>query len=135
MRYTLNYIRILTDNFPTLYEFYTGKLKMEARFGISNGPYEEFNFKSDEVSGATLSIYDRNLMYKALGKVVPTQVVTPNDNVVIIFSITDIDEFYTKFKDAVKFETIPSDRPEWQIRTAHIRDPDGNLLEFNQPLQ
>jgi catechol 2,3-dioxygenase-like lactoylglutathione lyase family enzyme len=27
------------------------------------------------------------------------------------------------------------DRPEWGIRTAHFRDPDGNLIEINQPLK
>lgn len=24
--------------------------------------------------------------------------------------------------------------PDWGIRTAHLRDPDGNLIEINQPL-
>ena len=28
----------------------------------------------------------------------------------------------------------PVDRPAWGIRTAHYRDPDGNLVEINKPL-
>jgi hypothetical protein len=27
-----------------------------------------------------------------------------------------------------------TDRPDWGIRTAHLRDPDGNLIELNSPL-
>jgi catechol 2,3-dioxygenase-like lactoylglutathione lyase family enzyme len=29
----------------------------------------------------------------------------------------------------------PTDHPDWGIRTAHFRDPDGNLIEINHPLQ
>jgi catechol 2,3-dioxygenase-like lactoylglutathione lyase family enzyme len=29
----------------------------------------------------------------------------------------------------------PTDLPDWGVRTAHFRDPDGNLIEINQPLQ
>jgi catechol 2,3-dioxygenase-like lactoylglutathione lyase family enzyme len=30
--------------------------------------------------------------------------------------------------------TAPQDRAEWDIRTAHFRDPDGNLPEIYSPL-
>ena len=29
----------------------------------------------------------------------------------------------------------PQDRSDWMIRTAHFRDPDGNLIEINSSIQ
>jgi hypothetical protein len=29
----------------------------------------------------------------------------------------------------------PQDRPEWGIRVAHVRDPDGTLVEVNEPIE
>jgi catechol 2,3-dioxygenase-like lactoylglutathione lyase family enzyme len=34
----------------------------------------------------------------------------------------------------VVFITGPHDRPEWGIRVAHFRDPDGTLIEVYQSL-
>jgi lactoylglutathione lyase len=34
----------------------------------------------------------------------------------------------------VSFLTEPKNRPDWGIRTAHFRDPAGNLLEIYSPL-
>jgi catechol 2,3-dioxygenase-like lactoylglutathione lyase family enzyme len=34
----------------------------------------------------------------------------------------------------ITFITEPQDRAHWGIRTAHFRDPDGNLLEIYNPL-
>ncbi|KAA0254227.1 MAG: hypothetical protein EDM79_20930, partial [Chloroflexi bacterium] len=31
--------------------------------------------------------------------------------------------------------TEPTDHADWGIRTAHFRDPDGHLIEINQPLK
>lgn len=28
----------------------------------------------------------------------------------------------------------PADRSDWGIRVGYVRDPDGNLIELNQPL-
>jgi catechol 2,3-dioxygenase-like lactoylglutathione lyase family enzyme len=42
-----------------------------------------------------------------------------------------VDELYyhLKEKNAI-IVTQPMDRPEWGLRTAHFRDPDGNLIEI-----
>ena len=32
------------------------------------------------------------------------------------------------------FLTDPHDRPDWGIRVAHLRDPDGNLVELSRRL-
>ena len=30
----------------------------------------------------------------------------------------------------VEFAVGPTDRPDWYLRTAHFRDPEGNLIEL-----
>jgi len=51
-------------------------------------------------------------------------------------SLSNVDEVTKELKaKGVVFETGPIDRSEWGIRTAHFRDPDGNLIEINQPLK
>jgi len=44
---------------------------------------------------------------------------------------TSVDELREK---GVVFINEIHDRPDWGIRVAHFRDPDGNLIEINTPL-
>lgn len=47
------------------------------------------------------------------------------------FEVDDVDVAYQQLRDkGITFVTEPLDRPDWGIRTAHFRDPDGNLIEI-----
>ena len=60
----------------------------------------------------------------------------PQDTVVVILQVANVDNAYKELKEkGVEFITTPEDRKEWVIRTAHLRDPDGNLIELNEPLK
>ncbi|MFV9644620.1 MAG: VOC family protein, partial [Desulfobacterales bacterium] len=51
------------------------------------------------------------------------------------FEVPNVDKATQELKaKGVVFETEPTDRSVWGIRTAHFRDPDGNLIEINQAL-
>jgi catechol 2,3-dioxygenase-like lactoylglutathione lyase family enzyme len=130
MNYNLNYIRLLTDKFDEMWDFYVEKMGMTPRFGKENNVYEEFR-----INGATLSIYKRDYMGNALGTTLPKVSTTPQDTFVIILQVLNVDKIYLDLKDKVKFLTKPLDREEWIIRTAHVRDPDGNLIELNEPIK
>jgi len=53
------------------------------------------------------------------------------DRVALIFHVDDVDEVHRWLRDkGVTFINAPTDRPDWGIRAAHFRDPDGNLLEI-----
>lgn len=126
----LNYVRLLTDCFDEMVGFYRDSLGFEPRFVDTENKYAEFT-----TQGATLSIFDRNLMQKALGLEDRTGRHECADSVAVIFRVDDIDGLAKKFKDkGVVLLSEPTDRPEWSVRTMHLRDPSGNLLEFNQPL-
>ena len=53
------------------------------------------------------------------------------DKAAYIFEVEKIDAAYEELvRRGVAFITVPTDRTEWGIRTAHFRDPEGNLLEI-----
>ena len=132
MEYNLNYVRLLTDNYTAMWDFYVNKLGMKPRLGRENGVYEEFL-----IQGAVLSLYKREYMGNALNKSklgkFPSK---PQDTVAIILQVTNVDNAYKELKEkGVEFITTPEDMKEWVIRTAHLRYPDGNLIELNEPLK
>jgi lactoylglutathione lyase len=58
------------------------------------------------------------------------------DTICFTFSVESVDEFCKHLKEkGIALITKPTDHVDWGIRTAHFRDPDGNLIEINQPLK
>ena len=53
----------------------------------------------------------------------------------LVFEATDLDSTVEALKArGADFVAELQDRPDWGIRTAHLRDPEGNLIELNEPL-
>ena len=53
----------------------------------------------------------------------------------VVLSVDDVDEVYVSLKQrGVEFLSVPEDRPHWGVRTAHLQDPEGNLIEINSPV-
>jgi lactoylglutathione lyase len=54
----------------------------------------------------------------------------------IAFEVQDVDAFARQLRrKKVRLLMGPTDRPVWHLRTIHLRDPDGYLIEVysNQP--
>jgi predicted enzyme related to lactoylglutathione lyase len=57
------------------------------------------------------------------------------DKVCLVFAIDDVDAACMQLKKlGIQLTAEPTDHKDWGIRAAHFRDPDGNLIEINQPL-
>ena len=53
----------------------------------------------------------------------------------IIFQVDDVEMEYNRLKEkGVVFICVPTERKDWNVKTAHFRDLDGNLIEINQRL-
>jgi catechol 2,3-dioxygenase-like lactoylglutathione lyase family enzyme len=71
-----------------------------------------------------------------MAQVIGTGILPPNavcqDNHTVILRVPDVDKAFEELRRKdVTFITEPQDRSDWGIRTAHLRDPDGNLIELN----
>jgi lactoylglutathione lyase len=125
----LTHVRLLVQDYVSCYRFYRDVLGLKPRFKEENGVYEEF-----DAGNVMLALFKRELMADVV-----TSVPRPlhrSDQVVLCFNVANVDECHRQLtSQGVTFETPPHDQPNWMIRVAHLRDPDGNLIEINQPLE
>jgi catechol 2,3-dioxygenase-like lactoylglutathione lyase family enzyme len=76
-----------------------------------------------------IGLYRRELMAQVLGRTAGTG--AGPAAAVLTFEVHSVDETHEMLRQrGVKFDTQPTDRPDWFLRTAHFRDPDGNLIEI-----
>lgn len=128
----LSQIRILVDDFLTSYRFYRDVLGLTPQRADENpeqaetGPYGCFK---DERGGTDLALFDRALMAQAVGADVGER--GSADHAVIAFRVPDVDAAYA---DAVargaRSAATPLDQRAWGMRVAHVRAPEGTLIEF-----
>lgn len=124
MRFT--HLRLLVTDYKTSFYFYTEILGLKCMWGDLESGY------ADLKTGNTLiALYDRQSMAETLGKSeLPVSSVS-QDGISLIFEVDSVDKTATRIrKEGIELETEPQDRTEWGIRTAHLRDPDQNLIEL-----
>lgn len=126
----LSHIRLLVVDYPACFRFYRDVMGFKVTYGDENGPYASFD------TGETiLALFDRRLMAEAVGNEDLAATAVAQDRLALIFAVTDVDQAIAGLKQAgVAVVNEPHDQSTWGIRVAHFRDPDGNLLEINQPL-
>ncbi|MFN6562546.1 MAG: VOC family protein [Nostoc sp. ChiSLP01] len=125
MKLQLTHLRLLVSNYKDSFLFYRDLLKFDVDWGDENSGYAEFN------SGhLKLGLFKQELMAQVVPRIDQPSYVASRDRIVLIFAVDNVDEVYQQVKDSnATVVTQPTDRPNWGIRTAHFRDPDGNLVE------
>ena len=127
----LTQIRILVDDFPASYRFYRYVLDLipqetgESPQQAESGPYG--CFKTD--GGTDLALFDRALMAQAIGLGEVERGAA--DHVVVSLRVADVDAAYAAVVGrGAQPAAAPVDQPEWGMRVAHVRAPEGTLIEF-----
>lgn len=130
MTLTLSYVRLLVRDYSACFRFYRDVLGLEPTFGDETSGYADF--RTGDIS---LALFDRGEMLEAI-QIAPSTTSEGQDRVALIFQAGSVDEAVAELEGkGVQFVTRPTDRPDWGIRVAHFRDPDGTLLEIFAPLQ
>lgn len=130
MAYRFLSTRLLVVDFAACFRFYRDTLGFRPLFGSEHDAYADF-----EVGAATLSLIDRHVMGAALGTSGRFPADAVADPVCLVVGVDDVDAAWAHLQGiGVRLAAGPTDHREWGTRTAHVRDPDGNLIELNQPL-
>ena len=116
----LTQVRLLVSDMGASYRFYKDVLGLPTTWDENPG-YAEF-----EVGPETaLAIFPRAEMAGAV-ELRPRG----GDGAVVVFSVESVDEAAARLRAQGADVGEPFDRPDWGIRVAHLRDPDGNLVEL-----
>jgi len=121
------HIRLLVSDFPACFRFYRDMLGFTPTFGAEAEVYADF-----DAGGQGIALFQRELMVEAAGADAGG---STSDAVVVVLATRDVDAAADMLRTkGVALVSEPADRPDWGIRTAHFRDPAGNLIEINCPI-
>jgi lactoylglutathione lyase len=125
-------VRLLVRDFRKSYHFYRDRLGLTPVRGHGEPPYGEFEWKGKPLLG----LFDRRLMASAVG-LAPGRYAEKNvGRSAVIFEVDDVDRVAARLRRRkVRLLKGPTDRPEWALRTIHLRDPDGYLIEIYSRLR
>ena len=125
------FTRLLATNFKECFHFYRDVMGFKANFGTEDDTYADF-----EIGAVNISLFDKAEMSTTLGTSSKPIHAEMQDTICLTFSVESVDEFCKHLKEkGVSLLTEPADHEDWGIRTVHFRDPDGHLIEINQPLK
>lgn len=132
---TLSQLRILVDDFPESFRFYRDVLGLTPQSEKqSAGPYACFKLPE---GGTDIALFSRELMARSIAdgaEATAGTTLAPRgeaDHAVVVFRVDDVDAAYAKAIAAgARSAAEPTEQPAWGMRVAHLRAPEGTLIEF-----
>ncbi len=127
----LTHVRLLVVNFEACFRFYRDVMGFEASWGDETSGYADFEVGE----GTALALFGRQAMADVVGMGGTPLEAECQDRAMLIFGVDDLEAAVARLKaKGATFVRDIEDHPDWGIRTAHLRDPEGTLIEINSPL-
>jgi lactoylglutathione lyase len=128
----LTHIRLLVSDYDACFRFYRDVMGFEVLWGAEGEGYADFKAGDGRTA---LALFERQAMAETLGTLHLPAGAGGQDRLSLIFGVENLDATAQQLQQkGVEFVVGPTDHPDWGIKTAHFRDPDGNLIEINSPI-
>ncbi|MEY9912287.1 putative enzyme related to lactoylglutathione lyase [Catenulispora sp. MAP12-49] len=126
--------RLLVPRFGEMFDFYQavlpGMLGAKLIKGSPAGPYANWDVEDQ----AVLVLFDRATMAAVAGTAeLPATAAPAQDHTMFVCRVDDVEAGAELcVRHGATLVAAPTDRPDWgpTLRTAHLRDPEGNLIEL-----
>lgn len=119
-------VRLLVTDFAACYRFYAEVLGLKPQSGATNGPYEKF---SPAAGSAGIALQDRAMMAEVLDELGAT---ADGHRSLVVLRVDDLDAYCeqitTRGATLLRGPAPMTDR----MRVAHLKDPEGNLVELQE---
>jgi lactoylglutathione lyase len=130
LMFKYDYTRLLVSNFKECFRFYRDVLGFQPTYGNEDDSYADF-----ATGSVIIALFDRREMSQALGTSGKPVRPDTQDSICLVLGIQNVDIACRQLEESgIHLLSRPTDHPDWGIRTAHFRDPDGNLIEIYNPL-
>jgi catechol 2,3-dioxygenase-like lactoylglutathione lyase family enzyme len=128
----LDNIRLLVTRFEDCFHFYRDVLGLRLTWGEASGHFASFTFDG---GGSGLALFRRGLMATAVGTDRLPEDALAQDRAAVVLQVDSVDDLSRALEArGGPLVSPPRDLPDWGLRAAHLRDPDGNLLELYEEL-
>ncbi|MEU5630610.1 VOC family protein [Streptomyces rishiriensis] len=119
-------VRLLVTDFAACYRFYADTLGLRPQSGAADGPYEKF---SPAAGSAGIALQDRAMMAAVLGELGDA---ASGHRSLVVLRVDDLDAYCAQIvaRGAVLLRG-PAPMTD-RMRVAHLKDPEGNLVELQQ---
>jgi len=122
-------IRLLVGDIRAAIRFWRDVMGFRMTFGDEAMGYAYF-----ETDSAGVELMTREGFAAALGEAASPRKAEGHP-AVLVFRVDDVDAAYTNFVErGATAVAWPQNRPAWQVRSAHLSDPDGYLVEIYSQL-
>ncbi|MDG9711689.1 VOC family protein [Streptomyces sp. DH10] len=119
-------VRLLVTDFAACYRFYGEVLGLKPQLGSADGPYEKF---SPAVGSAGIALQDRSVMAEVLDELGDS---ANGHRSLVVLRVDALDayceEITMRGATILHGPALLTDR----LRVAHLKDPEGNLVELQE---
>lgn len=122
--------RLLVSDFNACFVFYKDIMGFPIVTHDEKGGYAEF-----KVGDMRFALFKRQDMAEIVGNTAKPPQAECQDQSALIFNVSDVEEAYQELRHkGVQFTITPMNNPNYSIKTAYLRDPDGMLIGLYQML-